>query len=109
MRPLWIVFENSDRYGDDVYIIFKNGDDLRQDMLTLQMLKIMDRLWKQEGLDLRMTPYGCISLENRVGMIEVVLNADTIANIQKEKGMFTATAAFRKGPILGKKIICELS
>lgn len=105
MRPLWIVFENSDRYGEDVYIIFKNGDDLRQDMLTLQMLKIMDRLWKKEGLDLRMTPYGCISLENRVGMIEVVLNADTIANIQKEKGMFTATAAFRKDPILGKSYI----
>ncbi|XP_072379316.1 phosphatidylinositol 4,5-bisphosphate 3-kinase catalytic subunit beta isoform isoform X1 [Diabrotica undecimpunctata] len=100
MRPLWIVFENSDAYGEDVYIIFKNGDDLRQDMLTLQMIKIMDKLWKKENLDLRMNPYGCISLENRVGMIEVVLNADTIANIQKEKGMFTATAAFRKGPIL---------
>ncbi|KAJ8946954.1 hypothetical protein NQ314_008755 [Rhamnusium bicolor] len=100
MRPLWIVFENSDAYGDDVYIIFKNGDDLRQDMLTLQMLRIMDRLWKREGLDLRMNPYGCISLEHRVGMIEVILNAETIANIQKEKGMFTATAAFRKGPIL---------
>lgn len=53
----------------------------------------------------RMNPYGCISLEHRVGMIEVVLNADTIANIQKEKGMFTATAAFRKGPILGKRNI----
>lgn len=49
-----------------------------------------------------MNPYGCISLEHRVGMIEVVLNAETIANIQKEKGMFTATAAFRKGPILGE-------
>ncbi|KAJ8947735.1 hypothetical protein NQ318_017997 [Aromia moschata] len=96
MRPLWVVFENSDAYGDDIYVIFKNGDDLRQDMLTLQMLKTMDRLWKREGLDLRMNPYGCISLEHRVGMIEVVLNAETIANIQKEKGMFTATAAFRK-------------
>ncbi|ERL86797.1 hypothetical protein D910_04202 [Dendroctonus ponderosae] len=85
MRPLWIVYENSDRYGEDVYIIFKNGDDLRQDMLTLQMLKIMDRLWKREGLDLKMNPYNCISLEHRVGMIEVVLNAETIANIQKEK------------------------
>lgn len=53
MRPLWIVFQNSDIHGGDIYIIFKNGDDLRQDMLTLQMLKIMDRLWKQEGLDLR--------------------------------------------------------
>lgn len=53
MRPLWIITRNSDIYGEDIYFIFKNGDDLRQDMLTLQMLKIMDRLWKREGLDLR--------------------------------------------------------
>ncbi|KAJ9596012.1 hypothetical protein L9F63_012745, partial [Diploptera punctata] len=100
MRPLWIVFENDDPYGDDIYIIFKNGDDLRQDMLTLQMIRIMDKLWKNEGLDLRMNPYGCISTEHRVGLIEVVLNAETIANIQKEKGMFSATSAFRKGSLL---------
>jgi phosphatidylinositol-4,5-bisphosphate 3-kinase len=100
MRPLWIVLENNDTCGEDVYIIFKDGDDLRQDMLTLQMLKIMDRLWKREGLDLRMNPYNCISLADRAGMIEVVLNAETIANIQKDKGVFSATSAFRKGSIL---------
>ncbi|KAG8234414.1 hypothetical protein J437_LFUL015524 [Ladona fulva] len=100
MRPLWIVFENDDQFGDDIYVIFKNGDDLRQDMLTLQMIRIMDKLWKNEGLDLRMNPYGCISTEHRVGMIEVVLNAETIANIQKEKGMFSATSAFKKGSLL---------
>lgn len=100
MRPLWLVFENADPFGDDIYLILKHGDDLRQDMLTLQMLRIMDKLWKREGLDLRMNPYGCISTENRVGMIEVVLNAETIANIQKEKGTFSATAAFRRGSLL---------
>ncbi|KAK9501564.1 hypothetical protein O3M35_012267 [Rhynocoris fuscipes] len=100
MRPLWVVFGNSDTYGDDINIIFKNGDDLRQDMLTLQMIRIMDRLWKNEGLDLRMNPYGCISTDNKVGLIEVVLEAETIANIQKEKGMFSATSAFRKGSLL---------
>lgn len=48
-----------------------------------------------------MNPYQCISTDNRVGMIEVVLNAETIANIQKEKGMFSATSAFKKGSLLG--------
>jgi len=48
-----------------------------------------------------MNPYQCISTDSRVGMIEVVLNAETIANIQKEKGMFSATSAFKKGSLLG--------
>ncbi|GFY47911.1 phosphatidylinositol 4,5-bisphosphate 3-kinase catalytic subunit beta isoform [Trichonephila inaurata madagascariensis] len=99
MRPIWLAFENTDTYGKDVFLIFKNGDDLRQDMLTLQMIRIMDRLWKDEGLDLRMIPYRCMATGHRVGLIEVVPNADTIANIQKEKG-FTATSAFKKGSIL---------
>ncbi|GAB0088558.1 phosphatidylinositol 4,5-bisphosphate 3-kinase catalytic subunit delta isoform [Sergentomyia squamirostris] len=100
MRPLWIVFENADIHGDDIYVIFKNGDDLRQDMLTLQMLRIMDRIWKSHGYDFRMNPYSCISMERRLGMIEVVLNAETIANIQKVKGMFSATSPFKKGSLL---------
>jgi len=59
----------------------------------------MDRLWKNAGLDLKMNPYGCISTGNRVGLIEVVLNADTIANIQKEKGTFPPSA-FKKESLL---------
>ena len=31
--------------------------DLRQDMLTLQIMTIMDNLWKELGLDLRYTLY----------------------------------------------------
>lgn len=100
MRPLWVVFENVDSHGDDVYVIFKNGDDLRQDMLTIQMLRIMDRIWKSEGYDFRMNPYSCISMDRKVGMIEVVLNAETIAKIQKDRGTFSATSAFKKGSLL---------
>lgn len=99
MRPLWIVFENADMHGDDICVIYKNGDDLRQDMLTLQMLRVMDKIWKSHGYDFRMNPYSCVSTENRLGMIEIVLNAETIANIQKEKGMFSATSPFKKGSL----------
>lgn len=99
MRPLWIVFGNSDSHGDDICVIFKNGDDLRQDMLTLQMLRVMDKIWKSHGYDFRMNPYSCVSTEHRLGLIEIVTNAETIANIQKERGMFSATSPFKKGSL----------
>lgn len=38
-------------------IIYKKGDDLRQDQFILQMVGLMDRLLKRESLDLRLTPY----------------------------------------------------
>lgn len=53
MQPLWLVFNNSDPHGKDIYLLYKKGDDIRQDMLTLQMIRIMDKLWKDHGLDLR--------------------------------------------------------
>ena len=33
-----------------------------------------------------MIPYGCLSTGDQIGMIEVVLNSNTVAKIQKEKG-----------------------
>lgn len=88
--PLWLVWENPDTMADvtdhKYYIMFKNGDDLRQDMLTLQVIRLMDSLWKNEGLDLRMIPYGCLSTGKDVGLIEIVTPAKTITAIQSRGG-----------------------
>ena len=46
---------------DTITMMYKKGDDLRQDILTLQLVTVMDRLWKDAGLDLRMMVYKCIA------------------------------------------------
>uniref|UniRef100_A0A3P9A3E6 phosphatidylinositol-4,5-bisphosphate 3-kinase n=1 Tax=Esox lucius TaxID=8010 RepID=A0A3P9A3E6_ESOLU len=100
MKPLWLMYKNKCVQGEAAGIIFKNGDDLRQDMLTLQMIQLMENLWKKEGLDLRMIPYGCLSTGNKTGLIEVVKNSETIANIQRNNSNSAATAAFNKDALL---------
>uniref|UniRef100_A0A6Q2Z7F3 phosphatidylinositol-4,5-bisphosphate 3-kinase n=1 Tax=Esox lucius TaxID=8010 RepID=A0A6Q2Z7F3_ESOLU len=100
MKPLWIVYNNKLLGGDTLGIIFKNGDDLRQDMLTLQILRLMDLLWKEANLDLRIVPYGCLATGDRSGLIEVVSSADTIANIQLTSSNVAAAAAFNKDALL---------
>ncbi|XP_022335573.2 phosphatidylinositol 4,5-bisphosphate 3-kinase catalytic subunit delta isoform-like [Crassostrea virginica] len=81
-RPLWLEWRNADPKGPNIIIMYKNGDDLRQDMLTLQILQIMDNIWKNEGLDLRLNPYGCIATGREEGMIEIVTHSMTISKIQ---------------------------
>nr|KAG5710060.1 hypothetical protein BaRGS_030136 [Batillaria attramentaria] len=95
-RPLWLVWSNSDSVGPDVSLIYKCGDDLRQDMLTLQILQLMDNIWQAEGLDLRMNPYMCIATGFEQGLIEVVTEAMTIAEIQRwyKKRAFDKRALF---------------
>eukprot|EP00461_Guttulinopsis_vulgaris_P006446 UN06477 len=103
MVPLWIVLKNSDPCGAPIYLIFKSGDDLRQDLLTLQILRVMDRLWLRNGLDNRLKPYGVIATGvndhgEGVGMIEVVLNSTTTSDIQVKYGG-GAAGALRLDPI----------
>uniref|UniRef100_A0A669DI57 Phosphatidylinositol 4,5-bisphosphate 3-kinase catalytic subunit gamma isoform n=1 Tax=Oreochromis niloticus TaxID=8128 RepID=A0A669DI57_ORENI len=95
-KPLWLQFKRADSTTlskDPIGIIFKDGDDLRQDMLILQILLIMESIWETESLDLCLLPYGCISTGNKIGMIEIVKDATTIANIQQS--VVGSTGAFK--------------
>ncbi|XP_041051192.1 phosphatidylinositol 4-phosphate 3-kinase C2 domain-containing subunit beta [Carcharodon carcharias] len=94
--PLKISFINADPLGDNINVIVKTGDDLRQDMLTLQMIHIMNKIWIQEGLDMRMIFFKCTSTGWGRGMVEMIPNAETLRKIQVEHGV---TGSFKDHPL----------
>jgi len=60
------------------------------------MVRIMDKLWLKEGLDLKMVTFACMPTGHRRGMIEMVTNAETLRKIQVEFGL---TGSFKDRPI----------
>lgn len=89
-RPLYLTWINKSEYAElfenTRELIFKHGDDLRQDMLTLQALKLINNIWMEEGLDLKMLVYDCASTGHKIGFIEVIRQSLTIFKIQTEGG-----------------------
>lgn len=53
-------------------IIFKTGDDLRQDQLVVQIITLMDRLLLRENLDLKLTPYRILATSPQAGAIQFI-------------------------------------
>ena len=70
LSPLKLAFRTSN--NEVVNMIFKKGDDLRQDQLCVQMISLMDRLLKRENLDLKLTPFRVLATGGDTGLIEFI-------------------------------------
>ncbi|KAK7077877.1 Phosphatidylinositol 3-kinase catalytic subunit type 3 [Halocaridina rubra] len=57
---------------DEYVAIFKNGDDLRQDQLIIQMITLMDKVLRRENLDLKLTPYKVLATSSKHGFVQFV-------------------------------------
>ena len=83
MVPIRIVMTSSD--GGKFGIIYKIGDDLRQDVLILQIFKIMDKIWLENDLDLKMSIYNVCPIELKCGYMEFV-DGTVLEGVQKDEG-----------------------
>ena len=78
MQPLRLTFRTVD--SREYAIIFKTGDDLRQDQLVIQIIMLMDKLLKKENLDLKLTAYKVLATGPDQGMVQYV-KSHTLASI----------------------------
>lgn len=88
LYPLLVHFKTSD--GKNYPIIFKTGDDLRQDQLVIQIISLMDRLLQKENLDLRLTPYRILATSANAGAVQFVPSISLAAASAKYKGSILA-------------------
>jgi len=87
---LWLETDPNDSDEDDspppdYPVIFKSGDDLRQDQLVIQLFNLMDRLLRKENVDLRLSPYAVLATSTTEGMIQFV-PSKSLASIMAEHG-----------------------
>jgi phosphatidylinositol 3-kinase len=83
MLPLLLCFQTKD--GVEYPVMFKDGDDMRQDQLVIQLVTLMDRLLRKENLDLKLSPYAVLATGTLQGMVQF-LPSKTIAGIVSDHG-----------------------
>ena len=81
LSPLALTFTCID--GSEYGIIFKHGDDLRQDQLVVQLFSLMDKLLLKENLNLKLSPYKVLATAPDHGMIQF-LTGRNIASILRD-------------------------
>ncbi|KXX80894.1 Phosphatidylinositol 3-kinase catalytic subunit type 3 [Madurella mycetomatis] len=70
LHPIKVAFKTTT--GRKYPIIFKTGDDLRQDQLVIQIITLMDDLLQKENLDLKLSPYKILATSTSAGLSQFV-------------------------------------
>ncbi|KAL9644212.1 hypothetical protein ABK040_005673 [Willaertia magna] len=77
--PMLVPFKDS--LNEKYNVIFKIGDDLRQDQLVMQLILLMDKLLKNNGLDLKLTPYPVLAFSPTFGCLKCVTPSSAISSV----------------------------
>lgn len=73
LHPIKVTFRTE--AGLKYPILFKTGDDLRQDQLVVQIITLMDQLLQKENLDLKLSPYKILATSTSAGLTQFVASS----------------------------------
>ncbi|RWA05100.1 hypothetical protein EKO27_g10012 [Xylaria grammica] len=78
LSPIMVTFRAIS--GSKYPIIFKTGDDLRQDQLVIQIITLMDQLLQKENLDLKLSPYKILATSTSAGASQFVPSQNVLGD-----------------------------
>mmetsp|Transcript_15257 Transcript_15257/g.23099 ORF Transcript_15257/g.23099 Transcript_15257/m.23099 type:complete len:837 (-) Transcript_15257:172-2682(-) len=79
---------------DLISVIFKGGDDLRQEVLAMQLIKMCDKIFHDAGLPLQLSPYEVMVTAPESGLIETIHDATSIDALKGDVPNFVSLADF---------------
>ena len=83
LSPLLIHFKTT---TNQTYpIIFKTGDDLRQDQLVIQIISLINSLLLADNLDLKLTPYRILATSPSSGIVQFINPSIAISAISSSR------------------------
>ncbi|KUF94595.1 hypothetical protein AM588_10004823 [Phytophthora nicotianae] len=74
----------------------KSFDDLRQEVLVMQLISYFQQIFELEKLPLRLHPYRILSTGSSTGLIEVVSNAMSLDGVKKTPGFKNLRSHFEQ-------------
>ncbi|GMF56726.1 unnamed protein product [Phytophthora fragariaefolia] len=77
-------------------LMSKSFDDLRQEVLVMQLISYFQQIFELEKLPLRLHPYRILSTGSSTGLIEVVRNAMSLDGIKKTPGFKNLRSHFEQ-------------
>jgi phosphatidylinositol 4-kinase len=67
-----------------VNFIAKADDDLRQELLAMQLIKFFDKIFKKENIQLKLHPYEILITSSSSGLLEFLQNTSSVDGIKKK-------------------------
>ena len=88
---LIINFKNSDKFGDDLLISYYNDQDIRTNLMTMQLYNIVHTIWCENNTKIKMPLYNVITTSRNKGLIQILPESKSYEEIYQTKNFKLST------------------
>merc|ERR1712013_750075 len=75
-------------------VIFKSGEDMRQEQMAMQLIRLFDKIWSNAKLPLQLQPYSVVVTSPASGFVETVPNSVSISRLKHSVTNFQSLRKF---------------